>query len=51
MTMLDALFQDLRYAARSLRRTPGFAIAAITTLALGIVDNTAIFTVLDAVMF
>jgi predicted permease len=51
MTMLDALFQDLRYAARSLRRTPGFAIAAIITLALGIGANTAIFTLLDAVMF
>ena len=51
MTMLDALFQDLKYAARSLRRTPGFAIAAITTLALGIGANTAIFTLLDAVMF
>ena len=49
--MIDALRQDLKYAARSLRRTPGFAIAAIVTLALGIGANTAIFTLLDAVMF
>ena len=42
--------QDLRYAARSLRRTPAFTAAAVITLALGIGANSAIFTLLDAVM-
>jgi predicted permease len=48
--MIDTIWQDLRYAARSLGRTPAFAAAAIITLALGIGANTAIFTLLDAVM-
>ncbi len=49
--MVDALIQDVTYAARSLRRTPGFTAAAIVTLALGMGANATIFTLLDAVLF
>jgi predicted permease len=46
---LDALWQDVRYAVRVLRRDKAFAIAAVLSLALGIGANTAIFQLLEAV--
>src|ERR1700675_1690682 len=48
--MLDALFQDVRYAIRGLRSSAGFSAAAILSLALGIGANTAIFSLIDAVI-
>lgn len=47
---MDQLTRDLRTACRSLRRSPGFALVVVLTLALGIGANTAIFTLLDQVV-
>src|SRR5258707_5427853 len=48
---MDTLLADIRQALRQLKRSPGFAAAAVGILALGLAANTAVFSVADAVLF
>ncbi len=48
---MNSVVQDMRFAVRGLRRSPGFTITAIATLALGIGINAAVFTVTKAALF
>jgi hypothetical protein len=49
--MVEAILRDIAYAWRVLTKNPGFAAAVVISLALGIGANTAIFTLIDAVMW
>src|SRR5208282_2321092 len=44
---MNSLMQDLRFSFRQIKRSPGFMVAAVLTLALGVGANTAIFSLLD----
>ena len=50
LKLFDSAFRDIRYAVRTLLRTPGFTVAAVVVMALGIGANTALFTVVRSVL-
>jgi predicted permease len=49
--LLNSLFADVRFALRWLRRSPGFTLVAVASLAIGIGFNTALFAIVDALLF
>jgi hypothetical protein len=49
--MLDAMVRDIRYGLRVMVKSPGFTTVAVLSLALGIGANTAIFSLIDAMMW
>src|SRR5262249_30209147 len=49
--LLESVFSDVRFAVRWLRKSPGFTLVAVASLAIGIGFNSALFTIVDALLF